>query len=175
MTGTATISDDGRYRYDLTRRWRIEDDSAGLGLWVMLNPSTADAEDDDATIRRCIGFSKREGWGGLVVVNLWPLRATEPRELLRWAAELDREYGSISRRPEYQQNAATIARWLETPDVVRVVCAWGAHGRLDIARPAVRFFAERAGRTLSCFGRTANGEPRHPLRLRADEPLERYP
>src|SRR5262249_32293760 len=79
MLRGAVISGDGRYRYSLTRRW-------GRGpraLWIMLNPSRADREVDDPTIRRCIGFSGSWGYGAMEVVNLYALRTPEPRLLRR--------------------------------------------------------------------------------------------
>jgi len=73
--GGAIVSDDGLYRYRLWRRWDAE---CPTMVWIMLNPSTADAEVDDPTIRRCIGFARREHCGGIEVVNLYALRATNP-------------------------------------------------------------------------------------------------
>jgi len=75
----ATISPCQRYRYELGRRWG---DGAML-TWVMLNPSTADAGEDDPTIRRCAQFSQDYGFHGLVVRNLFAYRATNPKELAR--------------------------------------------------------------------------------------------
>src|SRR5687768_14824465 len=77
----ARFSDCGTYRYNLTRLW---DARLIRVCWVMLNPSTADQHEDDATIRRCIGFSRSWGAGALTVVNLFAFRATQPRDL--WAA-----------------------------------------------------------------------------------------
>ncbi|WP_131822315.1 DUF1643 domain-containing protein, partial [Mycobacteroides chelonae] len=64
-SGRAVISADGLYRYELHRSWR----AGPVVEFIMLNPSTADAEVDDATIRRCIGFAKQWGYGALVVRN----------------------------------------------------------------------------------------------------------
>lgn len=73
----ATLSDDGRYRYDLWRRWA---DGPLMG-WIMLNPSTGDAESDDHTIRKCIGFAQRAGASGIHIVNLFAFRTSKPAEL----------------------------------------------------------------------------------------------
>jgi hypothetical protein len=76
----AIISDSGKFRFQL---WRIWDADKPKVLWVMHNPSKANAIDDDATIRRCVGFSKLWGYGGLYVGNLFPYRATDPKELYK--------------------------------------------------------------------------------------------
>ena len=78
MKKGATISECGLYRYSLTRVW---DDVLPMCIFVMLNPSTADADIDDPTIRRCINFAKREGCGSLMVVNLFAYRATSPADM----------------------------------------------------------------------------------------------
>jgi len=80
MVKTAIISECKQYRYELTRTW---DESMPKVLFIMLNPSTADADNDDPTIRRCIGFAKSWGYGGLIVCNLFAYRATNPKELLK--------------------------------------------------------------------------------------------
>jgi hypothetical protein len=80
----------------------------------MLNPSTADAETNDPTnIRRCIRFAIDIGCGSLEVVNLFALRATDPRELARHPDAV----GPQNER--YLHDAAFRADWL--------ICAWGAH------------------------------------------------
>lgn len=78
MERAAEFSGCGRYRYSLRRRWA---DGGPPACWIMLNPSTADAEKDAPTIRRCIGFSKAWGHNALVVVNLFALRSTDPTAL----------------------------------------------------------------------------------------------
>ncbi|TDQ12201.1 DUF1643 domain-containing protein [Pedobacter metabolipauper] len=79
ITKTAVISDCKKYRYELSRVW---DDTKPKVLFIMHNPSTADANDDDPTIRRCIGFARKWGYGGIYVGNLIPYRCTDPKELL---------------------------------------------------------------------------------------------
>lgn len=78
MKKTAVISEDGKHRYKLSREW---DASLPKVLFIMLNPSTADAENDDPTIRRCIGFAKAWGYGGIWVGNLFSYRTAYPKEL----------------------------------------------------------------------------------------------
>jgi hypothetical protein len=77
-TGSAVVSPCGTYRYLLTRQLGA---GTRLGTFIMLSPSTADAERDDATIRKCVGFARRLGCAGLQIVNLFALRAADPAAL----------------------------------------------------------------------------------------------
>lgn len=156
-TSTATLSDCSVYRYDLTRRWGTGNRFA---LWVMLNPSTADAEQDDPTIRRCIAFSKEWECDGLVVVNLFALRATDPKAL--YAHD----------EPVGPQNDAHIGDWLCDEDVAEVVAGWGAHGMLDSRGYGVWLMACHARRVMTCLGTTKTGQPRHPLYVKGGTPLQ---
>jgi hypothetical protein len=74
----AVISDCGRYRYLLRRTWDYKKPRA---LICMLNPSTADAKQDDATIRSCVRLLSSIGYGSFEVVNVFAHRATDPKEL----------------------------------------------------------------------------------------------
>jgi hypothetical protein len=115
MKTSAVLSSDGRYRYELWRSWGPHDGSAAPCLHViMLNPSTADAEQDDPTIRRCITLAKRLSFLQLIVTNLFAFRATSPRDLMRAA------------HPIGPDNDAHIRRGAALGDVTLV--AWGAHG-----------------------------------------------
>lgn len=116
MRRDAGISDCGRYRYWLTRGWS----HGPMGVWIMLNPSTADAMQDDPPIRRCIRFSKAWGWGSLAILNLFAYRATNPAELRKVADPVG---------PECDQAMADFVPKL--PGVRCVVAAWGAHGALN--------------------------------------------
>lgn len=166
---TATISLDGRYRYDLTRQW---DDSPNWRpvLWVMLNPSTADAEKDDPTIRRVERFTKDlfPDAGGFVVVNLFALRCTRPVHLLDDPLESEGEL-----------NRVTIRTWLRHRRLVGVVCAWGAWYSAQVKKPSspiptrlnIGALAVEAGHVPYCLGHTFDDSPRHPLYVPADQPL----
>lgn len=143
----ATISACGRYRYRLWRRW---DALRPLATFVMLNPSTADGEKDDPTIRKCIGFAQRWGMGGIYVGNLFAFRATKPADMLRAAEPVGPE------NDRYLAQMCTVA--------TTVVCAWGAHGG-HMQRDAA--FLDRCtywGRiTPKALRLTSKGMPEHPL------------
>lgn len=153
----AVISDCGKYRYLLRRTW---DHDKPRALFIMLNPSTADAEIDDATIRSCIRLSKGIGYGSFEVVNLFGLRATDPKEL------------TTAESPIGPNNERVVDAAVRRCDVV--ICAWGAHpmaqrsanfllGRIRAVRPAAY-----------CFGKTKAGAPKHPLYIKSGTPLQVY-
>lgn len=138
------------YRYSLTRDVAPLDGD-GTVTFVMLNPSTADAEQDDPTIRRCVGFARSWGFARLKVVNLYAYRATDPRDL--YAYEGDRV------GPE---NDCTIAKVVGGSDLV--VCAWGANNANGRDEKVLDLIA-----APHSLGLTKNGgKPRHPLYVRAD-------
>jgi len=144
VIASAEISPCGRYRYNLIRQWE-----AGLArvLFVMLNPSTADALQDDPTIRKCIGFAKRWGYGSIEVVNLFAWRATDPSELPRL------EYASPVGHENETWHRVAQAR------CHRVVAAWGANefaATQDIK--AIKLFGD-----MDCLAFTAKRHPQHPL------------
>jgi hypothetical protein len=158
----AEFSPCGAYRYTLTRQFAMR--APEPMVFVMLNPSTADAMLDDPTIRRCMGFAKREGYGGLMVVNLYALRATDPKAL--WRA--DDPVGPANW--DWLLLACRMAAQNNRP----VVCAWGAGAKEDRVAALLRA-AEHTGARLTCLGKTKSGAPRHPLYLRWDAPLEAWP
>jgi len=155
---SAIISPCGRYRYRLERTWS---DAAPV-TFIMLNPSTADAEIDDPTIRRCMGFARSWGAGGIIVANLFALRATDPTELEKANAPIGTE------------NDTAIVDAILASSLT--VAAWGAHK--FAARRAVavkRMIVGRIGGRLKCLGRTKSGHPRHPLYVPASQALEVFP
>ncbi len=137
----------GNYRYLLKREW---DADAPQATFVMLNPSTADAECDDPTIRRCINFSRSWGYGCLEVVNLFAYRATKPQVLF----QADDPIGSQNDR--YLQQAIRRA--------TLIVVTWGIHGSFLDRDEAVLTLI--SGKHLYCLGLTKAGHPRHPLWLK---------
>lgn len=157
----ARLSDDGRYRYTLAREWEYP--SERRVLFVMLNPSTADANTDDPTIRRCMAFAGRIGCTTMSVVNLFALRATDPLALL----DAEDRVGELT--------DTYILCEAERAD--RIVLAWGAHKaatpeRVSQVLALLRGPTVRA--SLECLGKTKSGAPRHPLYLAKDTPLEVY-
>ena len=159
LTGSATavLSEDRAYRYQLTRAWG----SSGTHVtWIMLNPSTADALADDNTIRRCTAFTKAWGFDGLIVVNLFALRATSPRALREAADPIGPDCDHFIH--------ASVHPWSE------VVVAWGAHPFAH--RRAIEVMEIVTGRAgaASCLGVTRDGHPRHPLYVRGDQKLVPY-
>jgi len=155
MQSDAVISSDGVYRYRLMRTW----DPTKLPLvWIMLNPSTADAAIDDPTIRRCMSFARREGCGGIEVLNLFAYRSTKPSELDH-AAD-----------PVGPENDRWILDVLNRHD--RCVCGWGAYSKAWSRAAAVMDLGGRID--FLCLGRTAAGHPRHPLYLPNNAHLIRW-
>jgi len=153
---SAIISDCGLYRYVLTREPEDLAPTKPAAVFVMLNPSTADAHFDDATIRRCRSFAKSWGCAGIVVVNLYALRATKPAALWEASDAVGGENNS------WLQGIAREHR--------HVVCAWGKNAKRDRVEHVVNIFLEQ-GATLHCLGTNKDGSPKHPLYLRSDSVL----
>jgi hypothetical protein len=134
------------WRYVLRRVWNP--DRAPVAF-IGLNPSTADESLDDPTIRRCVGFAKSWGFGGLVMLNLFAFRSTDP-QVLREVAD-----------PIGPHNDG----WIESETRRReVICCWGVHGTLKDRDSAVL----KTLRGAKCLGTTKDGHPRHPLYLSKD-------
>jgi hypothetical protein len=151
MTGSAVFSECERYRYELLRRWA----SGPLLLWLMLNPSWADAVDPDATVTRVVGFSRDSGFGGCMIGNLYAWRHHDPKTL--------RDCGTLGAIGP--GNDEHIRRMLTECEAV--VCAWG--GSLPPggkARAAdVLAMVRESGREPLALRVTKGGQPTHPLYL----------
>lgn len=149
MQKLAIISRCGLYRYTLTRIW---DGDKPLIAFMMLNPSTADANLDDPTIRRCIAFATAWGYGGIIVINLFAFRATDPKALYRAADPIG---------PENDDYIRDVAGRVE-----EIVCAWGAHGIFKGRCYEVSSMLDNYN--LSALRLTKAGQPSHPLYLPGD-------
>lgn len=147
--GSAIFGGGAKYRYVLRRKFLLGDKTV---VFIMLNPSTATAEESDPTVRRCEGYARKWGFGELVVLNLFALRSTDPKKL----------YGDDD--PVGPENDQYILA--ECLQAALVVCAWGVHG----------VYRQRASRVLSIVSPfqphylklTKDGIPMHPLYLKAD-------
>ena len=153
----AVISECGRFRYALTRHWG----DGPTALFIMLNPSSADASEDDPTIRRCVGFAQREGCGGLRVENLFAFRATNPDFMFRDA------HTSIGATDRYIREAV---QECDGP----AIAAWGADKRAQLRGRAVGGLLASLDIEPVCLGMSKSGAPKHPLYIKADQPLIAY-
>lgn len=154
---SAVFSDDRTLRYELRR-------SCGLGegtvMWIMFNPSTADEEANDPTIRRVIDFSQRWGFADLVVVNLLPIRSPNPKDAWAWYRGL-REIGQPPMGSGFFENWNHIEKIAAemSPVSDAVVAAWGSlAGHLGWT-----FRDNCLIEDMSCLGINADGQPKHPL------------
>jgi hypothetical protein len=157
MQGGAIFDATRRYRYSLWRSW---EPTAPRLVFVMLNPSTADAHQNDATIRRCIHFAQAWGYGSLEVVNLFALMATCPRQLQQVS---DPVGGECDRH-----------LLLAVSQAEQIIVAWGNGGRLHQRdrRVLALLAAHNPSLLLYCLGVNQGGQPRHPLYLRREtQPL----
>lgn len=157
----ATISECERYRYTLERRWRARPHPTAV--FYLCNPSTANAELDDHTTLKCIGFAERWGCGSLVIVNPCALRSRDPKVLTQVRA-------TDAIGPDNAEAilyAASIARLTKGP----FVAGWGL-ALPKVLRPAANAQMHAVdGVKLQCLGLTADGQPRHPLMLPYSTPL----
>jgi len=157
MRKSATISDCGRYRYLLRRHW---DEQKMAVSFVMLNPSTADADKDDPTIRSCCRLARSWNYGGIAVVNLFAWRATDPRELTK------------ADDPVGPENDEYIRMAVRNTDFT--ICAWGAYAaagpRIKPVVAIIRQYRDFA----HCLGTTKAGHPKHPLYIKTGTTPELY-
>lgn len=146
MTTGASFSPDRRYRYRLTRVW---DDSLPTVCFIMLNPSTADEVQNDPTIERCRRRASQMGFGGLVAVNIFALRSTDPARLYVEADPVGPENDAHIR------DAATASGL--------VICGWGEHGSLLQRGATVLTLLRDAGVIPHALKMNLDGSPAHPL------------
>ena len=147
----AIISPCGAYRYVL---WRCWDPDLPCVVFIMLNPSNADAETDDPTIRRCRSFAQSWGFGSIRIVNLYAYRSPNPRDLV----PLSQAVRTGPLNDSYIKRVCAM-------DNAMIVAAWGAH---QIAVSRVADVSMLIGnRPIYCLGENKNGTPKHPLYCRS--------
>jgi len=152
MITTARISECQQYRYELRRIW---DDALPPCVFIGLNPSTADATQDDPTIRRCINFAKSWGMGSLVMVNAYAFRATDPSDMKKALDPIGIE-----------NNASLKSVVQEAADRGGIViAAWGNH--CDQLREVSLMWMKDIIE-VRCLGKTKTGKPKHPLYIKSD-------
>jgi hypothetical protein len=144
MKKNAIISQDNKYRYQLSRIW---DEEKPKVLFIMLNPSTADANVDDPTIRRVVNFSKSWGYGGVLVGNLYAFRSTDPKAL-RYTDD-----------PIGEDNIQHIQSLIGLTE--RVIYAWGNNQK----EPE---WLSSLVDTPYCIDISKKGVPKHPLYLKGE-------
>ena len=149
----ATFSDCRKYRYALSRTW---DGKKKTVLFIGLNPSTADENIDDPTIRRCINYAQNWGYGSLLMVNLFAYRATIPTELKN------------VKNPIGNDNDLHITELLKKADLA--VAAWGNEGSLLNRDKDVKKIIPK----LMCLKINKSGQPAHPLYQKKDLKLIKY-
>jgi len=169
MKRDAVISDDGLYRFELKRT--VEPDCAckrcrmnsrkhrGYVLWVLANPSTADASTDDATERRGWSFTESWGYAEMCFVNVNPFRSTDPKLVQPLSLEIE------------AMNAGYLVHHAERAAII--VCGWGAHADKRLAARTAHILKRAAPEgKIYTLGLTKDGNPKHPLYLSADSSLQ---
>lgn len=159
MIKSAEISDCEKFRFSLSRTW---DSKLKVVHFMMVNPSTADANDDDATIRKCIGFAKKWGYGSIIVTNLFAFRSTDVKGLNQGFDV----FGGF-------ENYYALIKAVEKSEIT--VLAWGNKSKipksLRLEVDEVIEFLETWNRKGFCLGKTKSGCPKHPLMLSYDTDL----
>ncbi len=140
MIREAKFCEAKKNRYFLKRKWN---NSKGLLLYIMLNPSLADEKKDDPTIRRLINFTKKFDYGGFLVGNIFTIITPNPKELDKSKGMSDKNFEEIIKLVN---------------KVDQIVYAWGS----SIEEPQL---LKKIVLSPKCFGKNLNGTPKHPLYL----------
>ncbi len=151
MKTGASFSHCKNYRYKL---WRIWDDEKPLIAFCMLNPSTADASSNDPTVERCQRRAEQMGYGGLIVINVFALRSTDPKNLYTHEDPIG---------PKNSQAISQVAKEVKT-----VVCGWGKHGSFLKRDRRTLLIIKSAGAQTMALKINKDGSPAHPLYIGYD-------
>lgn len=152
---------DGQFRYLLSREWDTR--IPRRVCFVMLNPSTADGDQDDNTVRKCIAFARIHEFGALDIVNLYAFRTKSPDVLARHGY------------PVGPDNDKFIARAIMHPGVALIIAAWGARARGSVRVPEVMQIIKDSGKPVKAIKLLKDGTPSHPLMLAYKLPLVNLP
>ena len=175
--------------------WRVWESSKPLLVWVLLNPSTATHEVLDPTVRRCIGWAKRGDFGGVVILNAYAYRATEPKDMLASADRIDGgndiALGIVLTTLMSEPVKCTCDRGSSPVDGggvthmpcnglgwrhPRTIVAWGNGIEPERENAMRKLLRDMSGLIVPlCLGRTMQGSPRHPVRLAYGVQLEEWP
>lgn len=158
---SAIISPCGQYRYRLERDCSMPFEGCKVFAYFGINPSTADAMLDDATVRKWRGFTTRNGGHRFIVGNVFAYRATHVREL------------GVVEDPFGPDNLEAL--WQIVADADVLVPCWGVISKVPL-RMRERFdtlweILASSGKPVLHFGLTTSGDPKHPLMLGYDTPL----
>ncbi len=160
MKRSARFGPHRRHRYSLKRQWTDLSDGGNWVTFIMLNPSTADEQQDDPTIRRCISFAKSWGGHSLEIVNLFSLVTTDPRVLPMFGDSVGEKNDEWIMAASQRMGGAGI-----------VVAAWGVRGKLWGRGNQVLSMLHEADVNVRSFGLTKDGYPKHPLYLKRTAPI----
>lgn len=161
ITTGAIFSEDKLYRYKLWRSIEKPENNNHIQTFntltfIMLNPSVADEKNDDATIRRCVAYTKAWGYNELVVVNLFAMVSTQPNDL--YSASIDPTGG--------MENDYYIVDSVTNSSLS--ICAWGNHGKYQGRGKMIRDILLSKFGKYHHLGLNKSGEPKHPLYLPKD-------
>jgi hypothetical protein len=154
MEKGARISDCNKYRYSL---WRIWDKEKPIFTFVGLNPSTADHNQDDPTITRCINFAKSWGGGGIYMANLFAYRATDPQDMMS-------QNDPIGSDNDFYLNELV-------NQSQKIIACWGNHGAYQQRSPAVKKLLKNK---LYYLDLNKTGEPKHPLYIHSETQIKLF-
>ncbi len=150
MERDAEFSPDEIYRYAL---WRIWDSNKPKIMFIGLNPSTADRNKDDSTIKRLYKYSQDQGYGGLIVGNLFAFVETDSKKLKDFIKEGKNIIGI--------DNDMWLEKLSKEENIKKIVAIWGNEGiLLKRNEQIIKNFPK-----LDCLKINKTGQPRHPLRL----------
>lgn len=154
----AAFSECGQYRYALWRKW---DKLKPMVMCIGLNPSTATKDKPDPTITRVIGLTKSAGYGGFYMMNLFAYITPYPKKL-KEAADV------LGNNNQWLSDVSAICR--------DTIFCWGGFEIVSLSgkfNDRVQLMVQMFPNAL-CFGYTSQHQPRHPLMLKKDTPLQKY-